>query len=261
MITCKLCGGIGNQLFQIATTHALALRNNDVSGFDFNSCYTPAQGFTSNKYRNSILRNVNDSNGHKFRVTYEEPKFSYEELPYTTDLCLSGYFQSSKYFDDFKQQINNLFYLEDYKQLARNFTYQFEIDNKTTTSVHVRRGDYLKNPEFHPTCSVEYYKEAMSLIGDSSFIFVSDDMAWVKENFIGDNIFYYDNNDELLNLALMIECKNNIIANSSFSWWGAYLDKSSLFFNVKKTIAPKNWFGPKGPKDTKDIYEKDWIII
>jgi hypothetical protein len=95
------------------------------------------------------------------------------------------------------------------------------------------------------------------MMGDVDFIFVSDDMNWVKENFKGNNIFYSDNSEEILDLTLMSICDNNIIANSSFSWWGAFLNENPN----KKVIAPSKWFGPEGPSDTQDIYPTEWITI
>jgi hypothetical protein len=97
----------------------------------------------------------------------------------------------------------------------------------------------------------------MNLIGDSTFIFISDDINWVKENFKGDNIIYSPFKSDIDDLTLMVKCDNNIIANSSFSWWGAYLNKNEN----KKIIAPKEWFGPNGPKDTQDIIPENWLKI
>ena len=99
--------------------------------------------------------------------------------------------------------------------------------------------------------------KAINEIGESNFVFVSDDMEWVKENFKGENIWYSNFTDEINDFLLMVYSDNIVISNSSFSWWGAYLNK-----NPNKTIiAPKNWFGPKGPKDIEDIIPKDWIKI
>lgn len=266
MISCDLQGGLGNQMFQIAATHALALRNNDTSGFNFAACNTPMQGNPSTKYRSDILFKVNDSNGHVFKVRYTEPRFGYDELPYGPDFILRGYFQSEKYFIDFKKEILELFTISN-KHIADSFLYHIDILGKPVTSVHVRRGDYLKNSDFHPTCSIEYYKKAMEIVGDSNFIFISDDMPWVKENFKGDNIFYSENHDELTDFAIMTLTEHNIIANSSFSWWGAYMNqiesihRNQSFPIDKKVIAPKKWFGPKGPSDTQDIIPSNWSII
>ena len=82
-------------------------------------------------------------------------------------------------------------------------------------------------------------------------------MSWVKENFIGDNFFYSQYDNEILDLSLMSICDNNIISNSSFSWWGAYLNKNKN----KTVIAPNQWFGPNGPKDTQDIIPENWIKL
>lgn len=255
MVSCKLQGGLGNQIFQIAAAYALALKNNDISGFDFNGCYTPLQGYSANKYVNNILSKVNSSNGHVFRYVYNEPKHSYEELPYTKDLLLQGYFQSEKYFNGYKKEIIELFKTDTNKDKIDKLLSQY--NNKPVTSIHVRRGDYINLPDFHPVCSMEYYKKAMAEIGDSTFVLISDDIEWVKENFKGDNIVYSSFNDEIDELTLMVSCDNNIIANSSFSWWGAYFNPNEN----KKIIAPNNWFGPKGPQDTNDIIPSNWIKI
>ena len=249
MVSCRLAGGLGNQLFQIAATHALSLRNNDTAGFNFETCYTPLQGNSSPKYRRSILSKINEVNVN-FNTIYNEPKFSYCEIPYSNSLLLNGYFQSEKYFVDFKDDIIKLFELpSDSKNKVRDFFNWWGINDKPITSIHIRRGDYLNNPNFHPICSMEYYSKAMENIGDSYFIIISDDMDWVKKNFNGKNIVFPSFDDEIDDLTLMTLCDNNIIANSSFSWWGAYLNINKN----KKIIAPKDWFGHLGPKDVSDI--------
>jgi hypothetical protein len=221
-------------------------------------CYTPFQGNPSGKYKDNILRNLFEKLDFEPRVYFREETFAYQELPHADGLCLIGYFQSEKYFIDYKNEIINLFYISsDNIKTIENFFKFLGCLDKPITSVHVRRGDYLNNPDFHIPCSVEYYKQAMEEIGDSYFIFVSDDMDWVRENFKSPNVIYSDLNDEILDFTLMTHCDNNIIANSSFSWWGAYLNKNKN----KKVIAPKKWFGPNGPKDTQDIIPNDWILI
>ena len=254
MVSCKLQGGLGNQLFQIASTHALALRNNDISGFNLNDCYTPLQGNPSSSYRTNILKDINHVESHTFRNVYFEPTFSYQQIPYSKDLMLQGYFQSEKYFIDHKEEIIKLFNPNLNKKLVLDFIVGID---KQITSIHIRRGDYLKNEKFHKTCSMEYYKQSMNLIGDSVFIFFSDDMDWVKKNFKGDNFLFSPFTEEIDDLTLMSECNNNIIANSSFSWWGAYLNQNEN----KKVVAPKDWFGVNGPKDTQDIIPKNWVKL
>jgi hypothetical protein len=251
MIGALLQGGLGNQMFQIATTVALAKRNNDEACFNFDYCSTPLQGNPSNKYKDELFSKICNRNDVRFSSLYNEPKFSYTEIPYQENLLLRGYFQSPKYFLDFEKEIKELF------TLPKNIWFPFKKNITNLTSVHVRRGDYIKLQNYHNLCPKEYYLKAMEMMGDVDFIFVSDDMNWVKENFKGDNIFYSDSSEELLDLTLMSICDNNIISNSSFSWWGAFLNDNPN----KKVIAPSNWFGPEGPKDTQDIYPTEWITI
>lgn len=256
MISSHLQGGLGNQMFQIAAAHALALRNGTESCFDLAGCYTPLQGNPSTKYKNNILSKITQANITYHRDVYYEPNFCYNELPNKKSLIISGYFQSEKYFNDYKKEIIDLFDLSPSPNVS-DYLFGFVNMKYPTTAVHVRRGDYLKNPDFHPVCSVEYYKKAMNDIGKSNFIFVSDDMEWVKENFKDANIWYSNFTDEISDFKLMSLCDNNIISNSSFSWWAAYLNKNES----KKVIAPKKWFGPKGPQDTQDIIPSEWVII
>ena len=259
MVTSKLQGGIGNQMFQIATAHSLALLNNDNSAFNFNDCFTPAQGNTSNKYKNNIFKNINEISDYEGLTTiYSEPNFSYNKILYTPNLILSGYFQSELYFKEHKKNISDLFFINPIH--VKGINNHFKLAGKKTVSIHVRRGDYLNNPDFHQPCSLEYYKEAISIFDkDYYFIFISDDIKWCKENFIGDKYIFSDLDDDIFDFTLLTICNHNIIANSSFSWWGAFLNKNIN----KKVIAPKQWFGnnPNTPKDTQDIYCENWIKI
>jgi hypothetical protein len=260
MVTCKLQGGLGNQMFQIAATYALSLKHNGEYFVNLKDCYTPNQGTVSINYKNTIFSKVNDyENFEQFHI-YQEPNFSYGELPWSKRLLLIGSFQSEKYFIDYREEILNLFQLPDEaKQKVSEYLNNIGVNpNRKLTSIHIRRGDYLKFSQFHALCSVEYYNEAISIIknyGDSDFIFISDDIEWVKENFNGDGYFYSDLNDDILDLTLQTICDNNIIANSSFSWWGAWLNQSE----DKKVIAPKEWFGPAGHKDIQDVIPNNWV--
>ena len=112
-------------------------------------------------------------------------------------------------------------------------------------------------PNHHPACNLGYYKEAIKLMDVNKFIVFSDDMSWCKENFVGDEFIFMENNSDYIDLWLMSLCDNNIIANSSFSWWGAWLNQNPN----KKVIAPKKWFGPAINHNTKDLIPESWIII
>lgn len=257
MISTKLQGGLGNQMFQIAAAYSLAKKNNDSYGFNFNDCFTPQQGNTSEKYVNNIFKKIPNTSTNQFTNHYLEPFFAFKEIPYKPNLYMTGSFQSEKYFDNCKEEIVNLFDLSDID--ISSVKNSLDFNNNTFTSVHIRRGDYLNghNLEFHSPSSKGYYLKAMSLFPNSKFIFFSDDMNWVRENFAGDNIFYSPFNDELQDFKLMSECHNNIIANSTFSWWAAYLNKNTN----KVVVGPKRWFGPAGHKDTQDVIPQNWVII
>lgn len=258
MISCSLQGGLGNQMFQIAATVALSLKNNDTYGINLDICYTPNQGNLANKYSNSIFKKINKSNNYSFTNFYQEPKFSYTEIPYQTNLLLRGYFQSEKYFVDYKEQIKNLFHFsEENKQTIEQYFEDKIKNDKPITSVHIRRGDYLLFSDVHLVCTLEYYNKAIKFIGESNFVFISDDIQWVKENFKSENYYFPEFNDEILDLTLMTMCDNNIISNSSFSWWGAYLNE----FKEKKVICPYKWFSNRGPLDTQDVLPNDWIKL
>jgi len=260
MITCRLQGGLGNQMFQIAATTALSKDIGTEAVFDFNLCHTPAQGFISSKYKDTIFKNVNNKplNNIKFDGMYNETKFSYSELPKRDKIILNGYFQSERYFSKYRSDILKLFTIpEEIIDKIEMYLSSQISEYDEITSVHVRRGDYINLSEYHTLCSVDYYKKAMETIGNGHFVFISDDINWCKENFKGDNIHFSPFKNEIEDLAIMSICDNQIIANSSFSWWGAYL----CDFKDNKIIAPSNWFGSKGPKDQQDIIPKDWVKI
>jgi len=258
MISCSLQGGLGNQMFQISATVALSLRNKCEYGINLNNCYTPNQGHLSNIYSDTIFKKVNKLDNYSFSNYYNEPNFSYNEIPYQSDLLIRGYFQSEKYFEVYKNEIKDLFYFsEEHKLVIENYFSNNDLNDKPITSVHIRRGDYLLSSDFHLVCTLDYYKKAIKTIGDSYFVFISDDINWVKENFKSDNYFIPDFNDELLDMTLMTMCDNNIISNSSFSWWGAYLNE----YPEKQIITPNRWFSAKGPSDTQDVIPNNWIKL
>ena len=127
-------------------------------------------------------------------------------------------------------------------------------------SVHIRLGDYVQIQDCHPICSVEYYKEALDqLPKDCQVILFSDDYPQALQLFksFGINVMLTGGTDKFVDMCMMTKCNYHIIANSSFSWWGAWLS------NSKKVIAPKKWFGNAQhmPKNWSDIYCDDWILI
>lgn len=249
MISGKLIGGIGNQMSVIAAVYALARRNKVECGFHLPSCYTPLQGNPASKYADNIFKNLPKIDfDPEFNLTYRynEPRHKFDELPFKDGTLYSGYFQSKKYWQDCEEDIKNLF------DVPPIMKYNYNI-----TGVHVRRGDYKNNPDIHPICSVEYYRAAMDLIG-GEFIFFSDDMNWVKENFYGKGIIYSNFADEINDFRMLTHCNNIIGSNSTFSLWSSFLNPHK----DAKMIFPKveDWFGKNGP-DATDIVPENYIRI
>lgn len=227
-------GWLGNQMFQYAATKVTSLK----AGVD---CYFPENTPNLHEIFNlnaSVLATTSNL------PVYKEPSFTYSPIPDFKEGYLYGYFQSEKYFLKYKDIIRKEFTL-------KNPTI-FEPINEI--SLHVRRGDYIKFPDHHPLCTIEYYNTCLGKLPNLPVTITSDDIDWCKQNFIG-NRFKFCNGNFIEDFEYMMHCRYHIIANSSFSWWGAWLAKS------EKVFAPKIWFGNKAPGSPKDIYCKDWIIV
>jgi hypothetical protein len=258
-VTIKLQGGIGNMLFQIATGYAYAKRFNKQFVFSKNKAvviHQSVDSYSDNILSNIKLENIQDLSKYK---TQNESAFHYVPIPdFNENILFNGYFQSEKYFKDYENEIKDMFMSYDIKfnDYIKNLLY-----NKNTCSIHVRRGDYLKFPNHHPTQSISYYMKAVKKMPkDSIFLVFSDDIEWCKNNFpnISDKFIFIEGNKDYEDLYIMSHCNNNIICNSTFSWWGAWLNKNKN----KKVIAPSKWFGVKyNNNDTKDLYCEDWIKI
>jgi hypothetical protein len=264
MITSYLQGGLGNQIFQVVAAYNLAKENGDTSVFNFNTSHTPLQGNQSSKYKNNVFKEFNHLDNIVTENVFSQRGHCFEVIPYKPSLQLQGFFQSEKFFTENKTDIIDKLIsglnsekekYDNVKEFISNLEFHYE---KPCVSVHIRRGDYLRFPHIHTPCSLDYYKNALSimmdLIGDFTPIFISDDKQWCKDNLEG---VISPFGDELEDLMLMNNCKHNIIANSSFSWWGAYLNKNPN----KIVIGPKTWFGVSGPQDQDDTIPKDWIKI
>ena len=256
MVTSNLLGGLGNYMFQITSAYSLALDNDDELIFNINDCLRVHEPISS--YKNNILRNI------KFvetplpiKNTYSEPFFHYQKIPYKTNIKLHGYYQSEKYFLNNREKILDLYSI-DKNSLDKIEKKYNNILDEETCSIHVRRGDYLGLTNHHPTCNLGYYNRAIGLFEKGTkYLVFSDDIDWCKDVFDGDNFIFIDDNDDYIELWLMSLCKNNIIANSSFSWWGAWLNKSIN----KKTVAPKKRYGQAISHNTNEKKKKKWVRI
>jgi hypothetical protein len=246
MVNVNFDGRLGNNLFQLAAGLSLALDNNvelraPTTYFYKFINYTPLQ-FTGTS---------------DFKL-YKEPTFHYTPIQYEPNILLSGYFQSEKYFLKNKDEVVSLLNLKDVYKNQIKEKYK-DILKEETISLHVRRSDYLQLSHAHPVLPLEYYKNALEYIGfkDKKVLIFSDDMAWCKTAFVGSKFTYIEKNIDIVDMFLMSMCSHNIIANSSFSWWGAYFNAS----NNKKIVAPKNWFGSYYNNDTRDLYCSDWMVL
>jgi hypothetical protein len=258
IISTKLMGGLGNYMFQIAAAYAISLRDQKkfiCETYDVQSPQKPLHHYKTNLF--SKIEFTEENIPH---TPFGEQKFSYTEIPTIKEnLRLYGYFQSEKYFQKYRSEILDLFDTDEETKDKINQKYS-SVLNKNPTSLHVRRGDYVWLSDYHYNQGVDYYKSATDIIGkEKIYLIFSDDIQWCKENldFIENKIFITDNTD-YEDLYLMSLCENNIIANSSFSWWGAWLNKNEN----KKVISPKNWFGKSNSHlDTKDLYCDKWYVI
>lgn len=244
-------GGLGNVMFQIATAYAASIENNMLFTVDTRNYHGSHYGL--DKYSSNILRNVVYSDLDISYNYFGEKEFKYNELPkFTTNTKLNGYFQSEKYFKKYRNEI--LEYFGPTKDIVDNVKLKYgDVLNKKTCSIHVRRGDYLHLEAFHPVLSINYYKESFNKLGsDLVYLIFSDDISWCKKNFdFIPNKIFVDDLEDYEEIYLMSLCNNNIIANSSFGWWGAWLNKNIH----KKIIFPKVWFGHSLLyHDISDIY-------
>lgn len=258
-------GQLGNQMFQVASLKGIA-RN---KGYNF--CIPNHKEVLIDSLDNKlrieifdpfILKNIMQLNLQMIdhsRPTIQESGFDFDEnlfdnCPDWVNLC--GYFQSEKYFKHIEEEVREDFSFKD-EILIPCKEMISQVENPI--SLHIRRGDFLKNSANHHNLDLDYYKKALENFEDNfPVIIFSDDSKWCKEQelFSSDRFLVAEGNSSYIDLCLMSLCKYHIIANSTFSWWGAWLAKS------EKVIAPSKWFGPNNQHlNTKDLYPDEWMII
>jgi hypothetical protein len=255
-------GRLGNQMFQYAALKATALKNKYDYALPNHLNIKPDGLFdlTNQKWIEYKL-DLFDGFELKCNIIDELPLNEYIEKSFTFDpnifnindnTSIDGYYQSYKYFEEYKDEIK------------KDFTFKFEIYSKcfniisqynNPVSIHIRRGDYVKHPGYW-VVTPEYIQKALNYFSDQEYTFLvfSDDIEWCKQIFPKE-VTFIEGGNQFEDLCLMSLCKHNIIANSSFSWWGAYLN-SNL---EKKVIAPKEWFTE--PKSLNDLYPNNWAKI
>lgn len=286
IVIVKLMGGLGNQMFQYAAARALT------SGkiyFDYsflNKNNISSEGFTARRFELHIFRRLKIKilNPYVKRLLlttnkkYDLLKFLFpnrlKRICHINDsninenlskkhqneiLYLDGYFQKPTCFNEIRKSLLDEFA---FPELDDKFTELLnEIENSNSVAIHIRRGDYLKSKinEHHGILPITYYQDAISYLSDkltNPYYFVfSDDPAWCAENllFLDNKYIVSDDHQTWVDMYLMSQCKHHIIANSSFSWWGAWLNKNP----DKIVIAPKRWF----METETNIIPEEWISL
>jgi hypothetical protein len=278
-------GGLGNQLFQIFTTFAYCMRTNRKMVLPYSDSLTI--GKARNTYWNTFLTSLKEfttftnstfTNDYLyFLQSYNEPNFNYNPIPnFTNDsIKLVGYFQSYKYFENEKNILfDSIGLSQQQKSIREEFKELLDIESSNTISMHFRLGDYKDIQDCHPLMPYQYYEIAILNIitaRDLSkpfrilYFCEKEDIDVVEEtiemlrksyNFIE---FKKVNNEipDWKQMLLMSCCQDNIIANSTFSWWGAYFNQNE----DKLVCYPNKWFGPKLAHNTIDLFPKNWHKI
>lgn len=257
MITARFMGRLGNQMFEYAMARAQAKRLGVELGLD-TTLYRVDHPFQLKQWAGVTERIVERS----------APTVYEQGMPYNPAVesikdgaVLQGYWQSYKYFSNIWPDLRQVFIPKEFNPDAREKV--IAIANvQTSVAVHVRRGDYLKSPhkEFHGVLSLTYYNTAMTMIREKvncpTFFIFAEDTEWTKENFQAPDQIVMEPGREAEDIWLMSLCKHHIIANSSYSWWGAWLAEPE----GQVVIAPKNWYA-SGQEDTRDLLPERWITI
>lgn len=291
MVVSNLKGGLGNQMFAYAAAYVFAKERNSNLKIALTHLQNHAEfknetprdfqldffnikcEFASKEEVERVKKNY--SKGFSFLTKLDEFLILYNIIKYplfsniSPDVYMNSYFQNEKYFVQYSDEIRELFTLRK-KFLTKDFIKVRDLirGEKDSVSIHIRRGDYVTNKKankWHGTLGEEYYYNALRYLeiqkgvtNPNLFIF-SDDCDWVKENLdFGDRVVHYisDRFNPAQSIILMSECKNHIIANSSFSWWGAWLNRNKK----KVVIAPSKWLA-HGDGPHKGIVPKSWIRL
>lgn len=265
MVISKLQGGLGNQLFQWAAARSYAHDNNIDYKFDVSFFITQNLRYPKlNEFPNIKFKITNQFDIQNKEIVVVNDDFNYKEIQKIREneiLLLNGYWQSEKYFIKNREKIlDELFNKDTITKLIMRNNYESNtlFLESNITSIHIRRTDYLQSNGYHPVQNLDYYKNAIDEIGDYDYLFVfSDDIEWCKNNLNFKNMIFISGFSDIEDLYLMSMCKNNIIANSSFSWWAAWMNRNPN----KKIISPIKWFGEHVNLNQSDIIPESWIKL
>lgn len=267
MFYAQMLGGLSNCQFIIATLYALAKDRNQPFCIS-NKTSSITHRDDEDEWFKTIFRKIPQvsSKPREIDSIFRERDMSIQTFPSRQNMEIFGYFQSDQYFSKYKSEIVELFL--DYKKELNLKPFQ-----KPTIGIHVRRGDYVQLQHAHVVLPVSYYNDALNLMAKKlgfesvqqmnetyTFVIFSDDIAWCKKAFFNNkNKIYIEGNKAVKDLYLMNMCDHNIMANSTFSWFGTYLRDNTN----RIIIAPKNWFNPnfRKPSEWQTIYRSDMLLI
>lgn len=249
MVSCTPMGGLGNICFQLSAVLSYAKK----WGMDY---FIPTKVINPHHKGSSphIFPNINYSDRELNLPVYIEPGFTYTEIPYMKNVSLQGYFQSYKYHYEYRDEILKAFGFDNIETV------------KDVSSIHIRRTDYLVLPTIHPVVSEAYIGSAILYMAEnniSKFKVFSDDIEWCRSHFENNRVYrnfefeYSEGKTDLDDLRDMAACEHNVIANSSFSWFGQYINPNPN----KKVCAPSRWFGDAMPNSTVDLFMPYFKII
>lgn len=271
MIIVQICGGLGNQLFQYAYARALQEKGNNVClASVFYTRYRTQREYSLDNFRirirrgylaERILSPIADNDlPFKIRNWFIQEELSTEYKPELLDIqgnrYMIGVFQSEKYFKNLEEKLRNEIYPK--KKIVISRELKKILSGENTVSIHIRRGDYK---QLNNVLEIKYYSDAVDFIKkrvhDPFFLIFSDDMQWVKKHLHLEGNIIFVNDDRKLQdfeeLMVMSSCRHQIIANSTFSWWGAWLNTNP----DKIVVGPKNW----SRNSRLNIMPEDWIRI
>lgn len=230
MVTVELMGGLGNQLFQYFFGYAMAKRHGINVKYTSRDCKLHKVNIQVTPYKVHPLKTR----------TFNQGGFGFSPITPQENTNYVGYWQSEKFFSEYRKDIQRLF--------------NIPVSLPDVVSLHVRRGDYLHLKDYHPVLPRSYYIEAVKKFKGQPIWVFSDDLAWCEKNLPSDWRFVGGRSD-VEDFFTMASCQHHIIANSTFSWWAAWL-------NGKEVVAPKTWFGKQyGYLDTRDLIPENWKKI
>ena len=261
MITFKDLGNygrLGNQMFQYALLKSVS----DRTGYDM---VIPAGNYDLLKMNIECVKMPKDKlsmNVTRCR-SFNERFFHFDPAVFNikNNTNFHGYFQSYKYFEQIKNELHKEYTPNNnIHDICRSYVEDIRKDCDGLVGVHVRRCDYMRLPDYHPFPGRRYYEKCMAYFrarGNYKFLICSDDLEWCKRNINGDDVFYPKVSNMYFDFMIFRLCDHNIIANSSFSWWAAWLED----FGERIVFYPKTWMGFKGPQDWQDLVPGNWKAV